>query len=184
MAEAGALDLDETEVDIAAEIGSALAGIGPQAARGRLSVQAEIEAGLPRLLADARRVRQILLNLLSNAIKFTPPGGEVRLRAFRRGGDIVIGVADTGIGIAPEDIAKAFESFRQIDSRLSRRYEGAGLGLPLTKQLVERHGGTIALESRVGEGTTATVTFPAARVVAAKEQRAPPAMPERVLAAA
>jgi signal transduction histidine kinase len=93
-------------------------------------------------------------------------------------------VSDSGIGIAPEDIAKAFESFRQIDSHLSRRYEGAGLGLPLTKQLVERHGGTIALESRVGEGTTATVTFPAARVIAAKEQRAAPAMPERVLAAA
>jgi signal transduction histidine kinase len=146
-------------------------------------VQAEIETGLPRLLADARRVRQILLNL-SNAIKFTPAGGEVRVRAVRRGGDIAIAVSDSGIGIAPEDIAKAFESFRQIDSHLSRRYEGAGLGLPLTKQLVERHGGTIALESRVGEGTTATVTFPAARVIAAKEQRAAPAMPERVLAAA
>src|SRR6185503_16794272 len=163
-AEAGALELEESEVDLGGEIASALAGMGPQAARGRLTLKADIEAGLPRLHADARRVRQILLNLLSNAIKFTPQGGEVRVRTFQRAGALVVSVEDTGIGIAPEDIAKAFESFRQIDSRLSRRYEGAGLGLPLTKQLVERHGGTIALDSKMGEGTIATVTFPAERV--------------------
>jgi signal transduction histidine kinase len=182
-AEAGALDLEEGEVDLGGEIASALAGMNAQAARGRLTLKADIEAGLPRLFADGRRVRQILLNLLSNAIKFTPPGGDVRVRAWSDNGRLAVMVADTGIGIAPEDIAKAFESFRQIDSRLSRRYEGAGIGLPLTKQLVERHGGTIALDSRVGEGTTATVTFPAERTIA-REERAPVLNRGPVLAAA
>jgi len=181
-AEAGALDLEESDVDLRGEIGLALAGMGPQAAKERLALHADIDPRLPRLRADARRVRQILLNLVSNAIKFTPAGGEVRVRAFRRGGDVAISIADTGIGIAPQDITKAFESFRQIDSRLSRRYEGAGLGLPLTKQLVERHGGTIALDSKLGEGTIATVTFPAARVIA--EEPAPVIVGERTRVAA
>ena len=95
-------------------------------------------------------------------------GPHARRAAALRDGGLALTVPDTGIGIAPENIAKAFESFRRIDSRLSRRYEGAGLGLPLTKQLVELHGGSIALDSRAGQGTTATVTFPAARVVPAE----------------
>jgi signal transduction histidine kinase len=181
-AEAGALELEESEIDVGGEIAAALAGMGPQALRGRLTLKADLEAGLPRLRADARRVRQILLNLLSNAIKFTPPKGEVHVRAWRQNGALMIAVADTGIGIAPNDITKAFESFRQIDSRLSRRYEGAGLGLPLTKQIVERHGGTIALDSRVGEGTIATVTFPAERVIV--RQRVIEAIQQRELIAA
>ena len=164
--EAGALALDESEIDLGREIAAAIAGIAPQAAKVRIALRADVAADLPRLRADARRLRQILVNLLSNAVKFTPAGGEVRVGAALRDGGLALTVADTGIGIAPENIAKAFESFRQIDSRLSRRYEGAGLGLPLTKQLVELHGGTIALDSRAGQGTTATVTFPAARVVA------------------
>jgi signal transduction histidine kinase len=183
-AEAGALHLDEGEVDLRAEIAGALAGMGPAAARGRLALAADIEAGLPCLFADARRIRQMLLNLISNAIKFTPPGGQVRVRARRQEAGIAVSVSDTGIGIAPEDVATAFESFRQIDSRLSRRYEGAGLGLPLTKQLVEHHGGTIALVSKVDQGTTATLAFPASRVIAVKQERANAPESNSVLAAA
>jgi signal transduction histidine kinase len=164
-AQAGMLELEESEVDIGREIANAIAGVGPAALQAGLAVQSEISFDLPLLRADARRVRQILNNLLSNAIKFTPPAGHVRIGASMRGGDLAITVNDTGIGIAAEDVAKAFESFRQIDSRLSRRYEGAGLGLPFTKQLVERHGGKITIDSTPGEGTTATVTFPAARIV-------------------
>jgi signal transduction histidine kinase len=92
----------------------------------------------------------------------------VRIGAALAGGALGIRVADTGIGIAPADLPKVFDSFSQIDSRLARRYEGAGLGLRLTRELVERHGGTIAIESKPGAGTTVTVTLPAARVMEAK----------------
>jgi len=110
-------------------------------------------------------VRQILLNLLSNAVKFTPRGGKVRLVAFAAEGEVVIQVADTGIGIAPENIAIALERFGQVDASLERKYEGTGLGLPLTKKLTELHGGRLDLHSQVGIGTRVTVIFPRARCV-------------------
>jgi len=110
-------------------------------------------------------VKQVLINLLANAIKFTPGGGKVRLSAAHaRDGGLVLAVADTGIGIAKEDIPKALERFGQVDSKLSRRYEGAGLGLPLAKQLMELHGGALVLESELNVGTTVSVTFPRERL--------------------
>ncbi len=167
-AEAGALTLDETEIDLETEISAVLASLAAIAAKGGLALESKMARDLPRLRADGRRVRQILLNLLSNAIKFTSPGGTVRVHAFAPGRGISIAVSDTGIGMAPAEIAKAFERFRQVDSHLSRRYEGAGLGLPLTKQFVELHGGTIELASAPGKGTTATVAFPDSRVLASE----------------
>ncbi|MGZ5926581.1 MAG: sensor histidine kinase, partial [Rhizomicrobium sp.] len=125
----------------------------------------ELQAGLPLLKADARRVKQIVLNLLSNAIKFTPAGGRVSVSATLQNGAIEIAVADTGIGIEKADLPKAFESFGQIDSRLSRRYEGSGLGLPLARHLAELHGATLIIESEVDRGTVGTVYFPASRSI-------------------
>ena len=121
----------------------------------------EIAPGLPGVHADERRIRQVLLNLLSNAVKFTPQHGTVRLSVTRCEAGVAIAVADTGIGIAPRDIPVALDRFGQIDSRLSRKYEGTGLGLPLSKRLVELHGGTLTIESAVGVGTTVTVILPA-----------------------
>jgi signal transduction histidine kinase len=118
---------------------------------------------LPPLRADPRRLRQIFLNLLSNAVKFTPAGGSVTISTREHQGALTVAIADTGIGIAASDIPKALERFGQVDSRLSRKYEGTGLGLPLAKQLVELHGGTLAIMSTVGAGTTVTVSFPAVR---------------------
>jgi signal transduction histidine kinase len=119
-------------------------------------------APLPLLMIDRLRVKQILLNLLSNAIKFTPAGGLVSVEAeqdvARR---VTVRVRDTGIGMAPEMIACAFEPFRQIDSKLARQSEGTGLGLALVKMLTELHGGTVAMESAPGAGTCVSVTFPA-----------------------
>ncbi len=104
--------------------------------------------------------------MLSNAIKFTEPGGKVTLSVwYRADSGVVFQIADTGIGIAPEDIPKALTRFGQVDSDLSRKYEGTGLGLPLTKALVELHGGYLDLQSQIGVGTTVTVRFPAARIV-------------------
>ncbi|HEY1795706.1 MAG TPA: ATP-binding protein [Stellaceae bacterium] len=110
---------------------------------------------------DAAKLRQVLLNLMSNAVKFTEPGGEVSVTLERTGfTQVQIQVRDTGIGMSAEDIPIALAAFGQVDSRLSRRYEGTGLGLPLTKVLVELHGGSISLESRVGVGTVVTVALP------------------------
>ena len=127
---------------------------------------------LPRLFADERKMKQILLNLLTNAIKFTKPGGRIRLRAdWAAGGALVFEVADTGIGIAPEDIPKALDKFGQIDSQLSRTQDGTGLGLPLTMALVEAHGGRLDLTSEVDVGTTVTLRFPPERAVNARESQ-------------
>jgi len=127
---------------------------------------------LPTVYADKRRLQQVLINLLSNAIKFTPAGGTVRISAAKGESGVIISIADTGIGIAPADIPKALERFGQVDSRISRTYEGAGLGLPLAKQLIELHGGTLTIDSAVGQGTTVTVTLPAARIRAGAQAAA------------
>jgi len=118
------------------------------------------------LRADPRKVKQILINLLSNGVKFTPPGGSVSVSCWLSpGSGYVLQLADTGIGIAAKDIPKALGRFQQVDGRLNRKHEGSGLGLSLAKSLVELHGGSLDLQSKVGEGTTVTVRFPAERIV-------------------
>lgn len=118
------------------------------------------------LRADQRKLRQILVNLLTNAVKFTDAGGKITVSTWcRADSGFVFQIADVGIGIAPEDIPKALSQFGQVDSDLSRKYEGTGLGLPLTKALVELHGGCLDLQSQVDVGTTVTVRFPASRII-------------------
>ncbi|MBP0017033.1 MAG: response regulator [Cyanobacteria bacterium SBLK] len=127
-----------------------------------LELTLEVEV-IPNVFAvDERRIRQVLLNLLNNAIKFTPEGGSIAVtaRGDRDEQVLRIAVRDTGIGIAREDMSKLFESFVQIESSLSRRYEGTGLGLALVRRLVELHGGSIAVESEVGKGSCFTVVLP------------------------
>jgi signal transduction histidine kinase len=122
---------------------------------------------MPAIRIDPRRLKQILVNLMVNGIKFTPPGGRVSLKTwFSRQSGFVFQVADTGIGIAAGDIAKALSPFGQVDSRPNRNYEGTGLGLPLTKQLVRMQAGQLDLESEVDIGTTVTVRYPMDRWVA------------------
>jgi signal transduction histidine kinase len=126
----------------------------------------DLAPDLPVLHADQRKLKQILVNLLSNAIKFTEPGGKVILKIWcRTESGHVFQVIDTGIGIALDDIPKALSRFGQVDGDLNRRYEGTGLGLPLTKALVELHGGAFDLQSKLGVGTTVTLRFPAERIV-------------------
>ena len=115
--------------------------LSPRAQQAGVELAAEVADGLPNLLADERKLRQALLNLITNGIKFTPPEGRVRVSARMAGDKLRIEVADTGIGIAQDDIPKALSPFGQIDSALSRRHAGTGLGLPLTKRLVEAHDG-------------------------------------------
>jgi signal transduction histidine kinase len=112
------------------------------------------------LMGDVAKLRQIFLNLLSNAIKFTEKGGRISLSAANTSDGIAVTVADTGIGMDPQDLEVAFQPFAQVDNRLERRYEGTGLGLPLTKALVDLHNGSMAVDSARGRGTRVTITFP------------------------
>jgi signal transduction histidine kinase len=137
-----------------------------RAQKGGVKLELEVPDHPPALRADSRKLKQILVNLLSNGIKFTNPGGKVTFRIWcRRGSGYVFQVADTGIGIALDDIPKALAPFQQVAGELNRKYEGSGLGLPLTKSLVELHGGSLDLQSRLGVGTTVTVRLPEERVV-------------------
>ena len=123
---------------------------------------------LPPIWADRLRLKQILLNLMSNAIKFTPGGGTVTVAALPTAdGGLTIKVADTGIGMRAEEIPRALEPFQQVEQKLSRRFEGSGLGLPLAKQLVELHGGRLTITSELGKGTTVYVSLPPDRVIRA-----------------
>ncbi|HET6618737.1 MAG TPA: ATP-binding protein [Dongiaceae bacterium] len=163
--DAGHLTLQDEQIDIGDVLATSLRMVEGQAASIGVVLEKEIAHDLPILRADERRVRQILLNLLSNAVKFTPRGGRVRLIAFCDESGFVVQVSDTGIGMAPEDIPRALERFGQLDGDLNRKYEGTGLGLPLTKKLAELHGGRLEIESALCVGTKVTVAFPAERLV-------------------
>jgi PAS domain S-box-containing protein len=167
--ESGKAGLCEENIVIPKLIRSALTLIGDNGKDSDVELDLECPDELPELRGDRRKLSQILVNLLSNGFKFTPAGGRITLRVWCSANDgHVFQIADTGIGIAPEDIPKALAPFQQIDSRISRKHEGTGLGLPLTKALVELHGGSLDLQSEVGVGTTVTVRFPAHRVLAPK----------------
>ena len=164
--EAGKLELDEEDIDTAGVIQSCIVLVKERATNGGITLKMEIPQELPALRFDERKLKQILINLLSNAVKFTPPGGTVTIKTWSRpDSGYVFQVVDTGIGIALEDIPKALSSFGQVDSKLARKYEGTGLGLPLTKSLVELGSGSLDLQSEVGVGTTVTVRFPKERII-------------------
>jgi len=163
--QSGRMELHLDAVDIDDAIEHACDFVAGQAAANEIDLECVVEERLPRLTADEVRFRQILINLMSNAVKFTKPGGKVIVSARQRGAAIVIEVRDSGIGIAPEDIAKALEPFGQVDNEMTRRHNGTGLGLPLSKNLVELHGGSLEIESTLGKGTTARVILPLAGVV-------------------
>ena len=169
-AEAGELRLNETELDPAQVIHATRRMIEEQAAAAGLTLETILPDRLPRLRADEHMLRQMLLNLLWNAVKFTREGGRVSIVAERGdNGTFRIEVADTGIGMSPEEIPTALTPFRQLDSGLTRKHGGTGLGLPLVKSRIELHGGKLAIESARGVGTTVALIFPASRVVASSE---------------
>jgi signal transduction histidine kinase len=163
--ESGKMELKEDTIAIEDVIADALRLIAPQASEARVSLDwRPATAALPGLYCDRVRVRQMLLNVLSNAIKFTEPGGSVEIKTEVTSGLELI-VRDTGIGIRPEDITRILTPFGQVASVYSRNHQGAGLGLSLTKALVERHGGHLSLHSAPGLGTTVRLSFPADRLV-------------------
>ena len=161
-AEAGKLELEYEDVDLNKLIAACLRLQEPRAKSADVLLEKDLPSEHLIINSDAKRLKQVLLNLLSNAVKFTPQGGIVKVSGWHNLKDntISLEVKDSGIGISPKDLAKALAPFGQVDNELARRYEGTGLGLPLTKKFVELLGGKMHLESEINKGTTVTVTLP------------------------
>jgi signal transduction histidine kinase len=158
--EAGRVELELAPFSLPAALDGTLTLVRERAGRHGLTLSLAVEGGIDEIVADERKIRQVILNLLSNAVKFTPDGGRVEVRVVPANGSVEISVLDTGIGIAPEDQAVIFEEFRQVGSDYARKREGTGLGLALARRFVELHGGKIRVESAVGQGSTFTFTIP------------------------
>ena len=163
--EAGKLDLNEEPIIVAKAMESCIALVKGRAAEAGVIVTSHIPSDLPPLIADETKLKQIVLNVLSNAVKFSKRGDTVRLEIWlANSGSLAIRVTDTGIGIARDDLRKIMEPFVQVESDMSRKYEGTGLGLPLAKALTELHDGTFVLNSDIGVGTVAELHLPAERL--------------------
>ncbi len=166
-AEAGMIELYEEDVDLREVIASGLRLIGPRARENNIRLVTDYAEPLSLVVADARRLKQILINLLSNAVKFTPEGGTITVKAWAAPGlGAAFQVIDTGIGIPEDQQIRMLEPFTQVESGLSRKHEGTGLGLPLCRALIEVHGGELQLESALGQGTSITVCLPKSRITA------------------
>jgi signal transduction histidine kinase/HAMP domain-containing protein len=159
--QSGTTELRLESVQITELIDDSIRIVREQAESGGIALTRSIGQRLPKIEADATRVRQVLLNLLSNAIKFTPTGGHIEVTAEHAPEGIRVAVRDTGIGMEAASIPKALEPFGQVDSSIARKYGGTGLGLPLSKLFTELHGGRLTIESAPGKGTTVTVILPA-----------------------
>jgi signal transduction histidine kinase len=158
--EAGRMELELSSFHLPTALSNAMTLVRERAQRHGIQLGLEIDQQLGEVNADERKFKQIMLNLLSNAVKFTPDGGKVDVSAKRANGALEVAVCDTGIGIAPQDQALVFEEFRQVGRDGTRKAEGTGLGLALTRRFVELHGGAIRLESTPGRGSTFTVRLP------------------------
>jgi signal transduction histidine kinase len=160
--EAGRMELELSQFELPNTLQTALTLVRERAMRHGIALGLTIGAGVGQIQADERKVKQILVNLLSNAVKFTPDGGRVDVNARLDTDKVEVAVSDTGVGIAKEDREMVFEEFRQAGRDYTKKAEGTGLGLALTKRFVELHGGTITLESELGRGSTFTFTLPVA----------------------
>ncbi|MDD3030122.1 MAG: ATP-binding protein [Alphaproteobacteria bacterium] len=164
--EAGKRQLQETQLDIDQIATSVSRLVAARAKASKVHLNFHVPRNFPLLMGEEKAMKQILTNLMTNAVKFTNEGGSVTLSALIDENDrIMINVVDNGIGIAPENLALVMEPFGQIESALSRKHQGTGLGLPLTKALVELHGGTLELKSTVNAGTTVSLVFPPERTI-------------------
>nr|MBC8472944.1 HAMP domain-containing histidine kinase [Planctomycetota bacterium] len=161
--EAGKLEIERSKVNVKDLLGDSLTLVREKALKHKISIELQISEAASDLefMADERRTKQVMFNLLSNAVKFTPDGGKVIVEAKREGDELITSVSDTGIGIQPEDQEKIFEEFYQVQGGSTDKTPGSGLGLSLTKRLVEQHGGKIWVESEgTGKGSRFTFTLP------------------------
>lgn len=167
MVESGRMELHEQRCDLEEVVEVCMRLMRERAEIADVELRRESLVPNALLWADTRICKQMLINLLSNAVKFTEPGGTITVRdQVDSSGDLLLAVADTGVGIPSDEIAKIVEPFYQVDGSLERRYQGTGLGLPLVKEFAEMHGGSLDIESEVGVGATFTIRLPAERVIA------------------
>jgi signal transduction histidine kinase len=157
--EAGTFRLRLAQADLGQKMSEIVESLRPMADEGGIQLQVELPDKPLEFRMDAQRIGQVLINLIGNALKFTPPGGQITVRACQEDQTVRCEVADTGIGIAPEDIPKLFQRFSQLESGV-RQGKGAGLGLSISKALVEAHGGTIGVTSEPNKGSTFWFTLP------------------------
>jgi signal transduction histidine kinase len=162
--ESGTMRLDVSSIDLRNVVDELRETMEPLAREKGLTLEEAIAPDLPPVEADRAKLRRILVNLLSNALKFTNRGGRVEVKAEKMGEQVMISVRDTGVGIAPEDVARLFDKYEQARSRATRGEKGTGLGLYITRQLVELHGSHIKVESEQGRGSVFSFTLPAARI--------------------
>jgi signal transduction histidine kinase len=158
--EAGRMELELARFDLPQALQDTLVLVRERAVRHGIDLQLDADARLGDLVADERKIKQVMLNLLSNAVKFTPEGGRVDVRAIPTDGGVEISVTDTGIGIAPENQELIFEEFRQVGGDYAHKREGTGLGLTLARKFVELHGGRLWVKSQLGQGSTFTFSVP------------------------
>ena len=154
------MELELTAFDLHAALDNALTLVRERASRHGVTLELRADAGIGSIIADERKVKQVLLNLLSNAVKFTPEGGRVTVTVTKANGSVEIAVSDTGIGIAAADQEAIFEEFRQVGTDYAKKREGTGLGLALARRFVELHGGQIWVKSELGTGSTFTFSLP------------------------
>ncbi|MGC1777305.1 MAG: ATP-binding protein, partial [Xanthobacteraceae bacterium] len=157
--EAGGIRLAPEAVALEPVLADCLRVVSTRAGEKNLTLDSEVDPEI-QLDADRRALKQITLNLLSNAVKFTPDGGAVTMRGRRRGGMVTIAIADDGIGISKDSLRKLGRPFEQVESQLTKRHQGSGLGLAIAKSLVELHGGTMRIRSKLGHGTMVVVRLP------------------------
>jgi signal transduction histidine kinase len=169
--DAGKMELRESVFDIAGLVAESLALVGNRA-HGLVELRVSLPGELPRITADKRLIKQILLNLLSNAVKFTPAGGTIRVEAEYTGDGLSLRVSDNGIGMDQADLITAFSHYGQIDSKIARAHQGTGLGLPISRALAELHGGSLTAKSAKGAGTCITLQLPTARMAQIEEAAA------------
>ncbi len=166
-AEAGKLMLEEEPIDPVESLNRAMRMFRQRASELGVELSFRVRDDIPWIIADPRLFNQVAINLTSNALKFTPEGGHVWIEIGLDGqGNLTLSIRDTGIGIKKADILRIFEPFVQVENAMSRTHQGTGLGLPLVRKIMSLHGGTVELDSTVGEGTTITATFPKSRFVA------------------
>ena len=163
--EAGKMELIEESLDLHQIIENSVQLVSEKAREHEVAISIEIAENVPNVWADERMIKQVLINLLSNAVKFTPAGGKIAIASWiENDGKLAISISDTGLGISPEDQEQIFDPFVQVDSGLNRKFDGTGLGLPLSMAMVQLHSGTLDLESAVGAGTTVTIRLPHGRL--------------------
>ncbi|MBI5163443.1 MAG: PAS domain-containing protein [Magnetospirillum sp.] len=163
--EAGGVKLHEIPVDLGTTIGFAMEVLGQRAAAGGVALAVALPDRLPRIRGDETAIRRVLINIVGNAVKFTPPGGRIDVQGRWSDDGLQLVIADTGIGIAAEDLARIMEPFEQARTNPAIRQEGVGLGLPIANSLMTLHGGSIRLSSNPTQGTMVTLSFPADRLL-------------------